>query len=90
MKINIEFDMTPEELRRAMGLPDVQELQNEVMKGMMEKMMSGEEGYDAMSLFKPMMSENMKSVDQMQKTFMNFMSGYMNGTASGSSDSTKK
>ncbi|CCK75498.1 MAG: hypothetical protein KBT75_15880 [Oleispira antarctica] len=90
MKINIEFDMTPEELRRAMGLPDVQEFQNEVMKGMMEKMMSGEEGYDAMSLFKPMMSESMKSVDKAQKTFMNLMSGYMKGAATGDSDSTEK
>lgn len=91
MKINIEFDMTPEELRRAMGLPDVQEFQSEVMKGMMEKMMSGEEGYDAMSLFKPMMAESMKSVDQVQKTFMNLMSGYMNGnSASDGSDSVDK
>ena len=90
MKINLEFDMTPEEFRRVMGLPDVQEFQNEVMKGMMEKMMSGEEGYDAMSLFKPMMSESMKSMDQVQQTFVNLMSGYMNGTSSGSSSSTDK
>jgi hypothetical protein len=81
MKINIEFDMTPEEFRRAMGLPDVQEFQNEVMKGMMEKMLSGEEGYDAMTLFKPMMSESMKSMDQVQKTFMNMMTSYMTGSA---------
>jgi hypothetical protein len=77
MKINIEFDMTPEELRRAMGLPDVQAFQHEVMKGMMDKMMSGEEGYDAMSLFKPMMAESMKSMDQVQQTFINLMSDYM-------------
>ena len=82
MKINIEFDLTPEELRQAMGLPDVQEFQNEVMKGMMEKMMSGEEGYDAMSLFKPMMSESMKSMDQVQQTFMNLVTGYMNDSSS--------
>lgn len=82
MKINIEFDMTPEEFRRVMGLPDVQELQGEVMKAMTEKMMSGEEGYDAMSLFKPMMAENMKSVDQVQKTFVDLMSGYMKGGTS--------
>lgn len=90
MKINIEFDMTPEELRQAMGLPDVQEFQREVMKGMMEKMMSGEEGYDAMSLFKPMLPENMKSVDQVQKMFMNLMSGYMSGASSSSTDSAGK
>lgn len=80
MKINIEFDMTPEEFRRVMGLPDVQEFQSEVMKAMMEKMMAGEEGYDAMSLFKPMMAESMKSVDQVQKTFVDLMSGYMKGS----------
>lgn len=90
MKINIEFDMTPEELRRAMGLPDVQEFQNEVMKGMMEKMVSGEEGYDAMSLFKPMMAESMKSMDQVQKTFMNIMSGYMDNSKMKTDDKTNK
>jgi hypothetical protein len=81
MKINIEFDMTPEEFRGAMGLPDVQEFQSEIMKAMMEKMMTGEEGYDAMSLFKPMMAESMKSVDQVQKTFIDLMSGYMSGSS---------
>ncbi len=80
MKINVEFDMTPEEFRRVMGLPDVQEFQDEVMKAMMEKMMTGEDGYDAMSLFKPMMAESMKSVDQVQKTFVDLMSGYMKGS----------
>ena len=88
MKINIEFDLTPEELRQAMGLPDVQEFQNEVMKGMMEKMMSGEEGYDAMSLFKPMMSESMKSMDQVQQTFMNLMTGFANSRSSSTSESS--
>lgn len=89
MKINVEFDMTPEEFRKVMGLPDVQEFQSTVMKGMVDKMMSGEEGYDAMSLFKPMMSESMKSMDQVQKTFMNLMSGYVKGSA-GSAESTEK
>ena len=83
MKINIEFDMTPEELRRTMGLPDVQEFQQEVMKTMMEKMVSGEEGYDALSLFQPMMKEGLNGMEQMQKTMMNMMSGYMNGNSSG-------
>lgn len=88
MKINIEFDMTPEEFRQAMGLPDVQEFQNEVMKAMMEKMLSGEDGYDAMSLFKPMMSESMKSMDQVQKTFMNMMTGYMAGASNPTKNAT--
>ncbi len=88
MKINIEFDMTPEELRRAMGLPDVQEFQSDVMKAMTEKMMSGEEGYDALSLFKPMMNESMKSMDQVQQTFMNLVTGYMKSSTSSKSDTS--
>jgi len=79
VKINIEFDMTPEEFRRAMGLPDVQEFQKELMNKMMDKMMSGEDGYDALSLFQPMMKEGMSTMDQMQKAMMNMMSGYMGG-----------
>ena len=86
MKINIEFDMTPEELRRTMGLPDVQEFQQELMKTMMEKMVSGEEGYDALSLFQPMMKEGLNGMEQMQKTMMNMMSGYMNGNSSGKNE----
>lgn len=81
MKINVEFDMTPEEFRKVMGLPDVQEFQSEVMKVMMEKMLSGEEGYDAMTLFKPMMTESMKSVDKVQKIFVDLMAGYMADTS---------
>lgn len=81
MKINIEFDMTPEEFRRAMGFPDVKDFQEQVMKAMLEKMLSGEEGYDALSLYKPMVEESMKSMDKVQKTFMNMMGEYMGGSS---------
>ena len=32
MKVNIEFDMTPEEARRMMGLPDMTKVQDDMMK----------------------------------------------------------
>ncbi len=32
MKINVEIDITPEELRRFMGLPDVQGFQQQIME----------------------------------------------------------
>ncbi|MDO6749500.1 DUF6489 family protein, partial [Gilvimarinus sp. 1_MG-2023] len=66
MKINVSFDLTPEEFRRVMGLPDVQEFQQEVFHQMMEKMKSGEEGYDAMSLYKPLFSESMTAMNKFQ------------------------
>ena len=41
MKVNVTFDMTPEEFRRLLGLPDVQQFQTDVFEQMMEKMKAG-------------------------------------------------
>jgi hypothetical protein len=75
MQINVTFDMTPEEFRRVMGLPDVQQFQQELFAQMLEKMKSGEEGYDAMSLYQPLITESMNAMGQFQKVMMNMMSG---------------
>lgn len=52
MNIKIDVDMTPEDMRRLMGLPDVQEFNREVMAQMLKKMQEGAEGYDPLSFFK--------------------------------------
>ncbi len=75
MKINVTFDLTPEEFRRVMGLPDVQEFQKELFASMLEKMKSGEDGYDAMSLYQPMFNEGMNAMGQFQKMMLSMMSG---------------
>lgn len=74
MKINIEFDITPEEFREAMGLPNVEEFQKEIMNTMLEKMKNGEAGYDAPSLFEPFISTSMNTMEMVQKNFMDMMS----------------
>lgn len=38
MKVNIEVDMTPDEARRMMGLPDVTQLQSAMMAEMEKRM----------------------------------------------------
>ena len=43
MKINVEVDITPEELRRFMGLPDVQALQQRMMDNFEENMVSSQD-----------------------------------------------
>ncbi|WP_255856823.1 DUF6489 family protein [Bacterioplanoides sp. SCSIO 12839] len=69
------FDMTPDEFRRVMGLPDVQQFQQELFNQMLEKMQSGEEGYDPLSLYQPMMKEGMSAMGQFQNMMFNMMSG---------------
>ena len=75
MKINVTFDMTPDEFRQVLGLPDVQTLQQEIFNQMVEKMQAGEEGYDPLSLYQPMMKEGMNAMGQFQKMMFSMMSG---------------
>lgn len=80
MKVNIELDMTPEEFRKAMGLPDVQPFQEELMNKIREQMEAGVEGYDPLSLFSPFISQGFDSVSSYQKMMMDLMSSYGQGT----------
>jgi len=75
MKINVTFDMTPEEFRKVLGLPDVQEFQQTFFNTLLEKMKAGEEGYDPMSLYQPMMNESLNAMGQLQKMMFGMMSG---------------
>ena len=38
MKVHVEIDMTPEEARRLMGLPDVAKMQEDMLKEMQKRM----------------------------------------------------
>ena len=71
MKITVNFDLTPAEMRHLFGLPDVEEFQRQLMNDIRERMMSGVEGYDPMKLFQPYMAGTMASWDMFQK----FMTG---------------
>ena len=78
MKINVEFDMTPDEFRKVMGLPDIEAFQKEMMESIITKMQTGEDGYDPFTLFQPFMESGINSVDSMKKMFMNMMGGGVN------------
>ena len=59
MKINVEFDLTPDEFRHALGLPDVEAFQKNLLDNIQRQMESGVEGYDPMSLMSPFMQQPM-------------------------------
>nr|VFJ61149.1 MAG: hypothetical protein BECKDK2373B_GA0170837_10994 [Candidatus Kentron sp. DK] len=75
MKITIDVDVTPRELRGFFGLPDVKPLQDEMLERIQDKMRAGVEGFDVLSLMKPMLPPHMQSLDVMQKTFWKVFSG---------------
>lgn len=55
MKVNISVEATPQELRDFLGLPNVQPLQENILKVIQDNMKKGVAGFDALSLMKPMM-----------------------------------
>lgn len=79
MKFTINIDMTPEELRRSLGLPDVSGLQDEMIAQVREQMNAGAEGYDPLTLLKPYISGGLGSMDAFQKMLLTMMSQYGQG-----------
>ncbi|KAA3619228.1 MAG: hypothetical protein DWQ08_15550 [Proteobacteria bacterium] len=75
MKITIEVDITPEELRRFLGLPDVGPLQQEFMNRLRERLESGMTDYDPANLMEPFLTGNLKSFEAMQNLFWSAMNG---------------
>jgi len=67
MKINLELDMTPEEARRLMGLPDVSGLQAEMLEEMRRRMKSGVEAFDPQALLRAWMPAGAKSFEEFQR-----------------------
>lgn len=59
MKINVEFDLTPDEFRQSLGLPDVEAFQKNLLDNIQRQMESGVEGYDPMSLMRPYLQQPM-------------------------------
>jgi hypothetical protein len=74
MKISI--DMTPEEMRKLMGWPDVQGLQEEMINKIREQMNAGAEGYDPLSLMQPFFAQSSSSTESFQKMVTGMMNAY--------------
>lgn len=78
MKFKIDIDMTPEELRKVLGLPDVQKFQQDMMDKIREQMEAGVEGYDPLTLFKPYLTSGLGSMEALQKLMMGMMTSGLN------------
>lgn len=69
MKIKFDIEVTPQELRTFLGLPDVEPLQQRLMEQIEEQMRAGTAGFDPLSLMKPFLPGNLQTFDGMQKAF---------------------
>jgi len=69
MNVKIDIDITPEEMRKLFGLPDVEAFQQQLLDDIRQRMTEGAEGYDPVKLFQPYVSGTLASWDMFQKLF---------------------
>lgn len=71
MKVTIEIDATPQEMRVMLGLPDIEPLQKEVMEKIREKALVAIDANDPTQLMKLFMPTNdqFKSMESLQASF---------------------
>ena len=69
MNIKIDIDVTPAEMRKLMGLPDVEAFQQQLLEDIRERINQGVEGYDPMTLFKPYLDSSLAGMDMLQRLF---------------------
>lgn len=67
MKITVEVDLTPEEARRLLGMPDVGPLQDAMMNGLMEQMQSARGMLDPEAILKVWGPVGAQGLEQLQK-----------------------
>jgi hypothetical protein len=72
VKVKLEFDISAKEVRQVIGLPDVEQLQKEVVDAIREKMVAGVEGFDPLSLMRSFISvaQGFPGVESLQKILM--------------------
>ena len=69
MKITIDVDCTPEEVRAFLGLPDVAPMQRALMEEIRARMSAGIEAMDSETLMKTWMPLGVQGLEQAQKVF---------------------
>ncbi|MDP2699241.1 DUF6489 family protein [Thalassospira sp.] len=69
MKVTVDIDCTPEELRTFFGLPDVQPMQQALMKDIEDRMKTNLAAMDPDTLLKTWLPQGMQNWEQMQKVF---------------------
>jgi len=70
MKIRVDVEVSPEEVRTLIGLPDVKGLQDDAVQYVRDKMAQGVEGFEASALLRQFVPEAIQTANALQKMLM--------------------
>src|SRR5436305_5637539 len=79
MKIKLDIDCTPEELRGFFGLPDVRPMQDQLLKDVEERLRASVQALDPETMLKTWLPAGLKGFEQLQEMFMSQMAGRPGG-----------
>ncbi len=71
MKISVDIDCTPEELRGFFGLPDVQPMQERLLLEVEERLRANLKTLDPETMLNTWLPAGLKGLEQLQEMFLN-------------------
>ena len=75
MKVKLDIDCTAEEARRFLGLPEVQPLQEALLKEVQERISAAIKAMDAKAMIETWLPATLKGFEQLRQMFMAQMAG---------------
>jgi hypothetical protein len=75
MKISLDVDCTPDELRGFFGLPDVKPMQEQLLKEVEERMRANLKALDPETMLKTWLPAGLQGFEQLQQMFLNQTAG---------------
>ena len=88
MKVNVEVDCTPEEARAFMGLPDVQPMQEALMKELEQRLRANIQAMDPEAIVRTWLPAGIQGAEQLQKMFWSQIQQTLAGVAEATSSMT--
>jgi hypothetical protein len=77
MKIKVEFELTPEELRESLGLPDISGLQNEALSMLQKRISTDIEDIDVGKVIESWFSQGIAASRKVQELIAAAASGIL-------------
>jgi hypothetical protein len=75
MKVKIEIDLSPKELRSAFGLPDLEPLQREMMELIRDRVVATVDSLEPRKLLRLLLPESLPSFQDLQKFLWQSVAG---------------
>lgn len=75
MKISLDVDCTAEEARKFLGLPDLEPLQETLLKEVQERLTANIKAMDPKAMLETWLPATLKGFEQLQEAFLSRMAG---------------